>query len=252
MNLLISELFINRELLISSNKVYLSKIHQYFKFTKKNTHDPILDIIQKNQLKVNKIKLIDSNLLKSKLGSFDGKLIKKEILEEIERKNSNEKNQNKLSNELSDLLKIKTKNKNKSKDKNIEIKIKKLNKTKNIDKNFSSYENMAMQAEYNRLLESYQKFHNEYMNSQNNAYNEKQYSNVYSTEEKKEREFEWGSELINFKERKDLMKSIQMNALMGGAHNYVDPSVKELYKYWKISSAFNQQMSFLMYDTLIN
>jgi hypothetical protein len=247
MNNLISEVFIDRELLISTNKVYLTKIHQYLRFNKKNTKDPILELIKKTQLDLDKNKLKDKNPLKIKLKKIDSKLLKNEILNEIKKINKDEKHNI----NLSDLLKNKNTDKKKSKDKNIEIKIKKIsksNKKNNSKIKFNSYENMVMQAEYNKLLESYQKFHNEYMNSQNDAYKE----NLYSSEEKKERKFEHGEELINYKERLDLAKSIQMNSLMGGAHNYVDPSLKELYKFWKVQSAFNRQLSFMMYDTLTN
>jgi hypothetical protein len=59
------------------------------------------------------------------------------------------------------------------------------------------------------------------------------------------------SELISFKERKEVARVIQMNLLMGGGHNHVDPKQEELYKWWKLDK-FNLLMSFLMYDRILS
>jgi hypothetical protein len=57
---------------------------------------------------------------------------------------------------------------------------------------------------------------------------------------------------ISYKERKDYVRTIQMNALMGGTHNAVDPKIKEAYEMWKLASKFNQLMSFMMYDSVLS
>jgi hypothetical protein len=57
---------------------------------------------------------------------------------------------------------------------------------------------------------------------------------------------------ISYKERKDYVRTIQMNALMGAMHNAVDPKMKDAYEMWKYASKFNQLMSFMMYETVLS
>jgi hypothetical protein len=59
-------------------------------------------------------------------------------------------------------------------------------------------------------------------------------------------------EAISYKERKDFVRTIQMNALMGAMHNAVDPQIKEAYEMWKYASKFNQLMSFMMYEKVLS
>ena len=68
----------------------------------------------------------------------------------------------------------------------------------------------------------------------------------YNSEQKEKPES--GFEVISYKERMQVARNVQMNALLGGGHNYVPPKDMESYKYWAIASKFNQLLSFLMYD----
>ncbi|MEM4267495.1 MAG: hypothetical protein QXK37_01555 [Candidatus Woesearchaeota archaeon] len=59
-----------------------------------------------------------------------------------------------------------------------------------------------------------------------------------------------GEELISYDERKEVVRTIQMNALMQGNHNYVSPHLKELYEHWKNINKFNMLLSFMMYERI--
>jgi len=59
-------------------------------------------------------------------------------------------------------------------------------------------------------------------------------------------------ELISYKEKVEVARAIQMNALMHGNHNYVSPEAKERYEHWKNLSKFNTLLSHLMYDRAIS
>jgi len=77
-------------------------------------------------------------------------------------------------------------------------------------------------------------------------------STAYEFEDAEHKEFEWGDEVISYKERKEFVRCVQMNALMQGEHNPVDPQIKERYEFWKYASKFNLTMSFLMYSSFMN
>jgi len=96
----------------------------------------------------------------------------------------------------------------------------------------------------------YNNFMNDYLNSSTDTNGVSNNGNTYGSNESKTRVFEWGEEVINYDERKETVRAIQMNAIMGGEHNYASPKMKEKYKFWKFSSKFNQLLSFLMYDRI--
>ena len=100
---------------------------------------------------------------------------------------------------------------------------------------------------YARHTENYRKFHSEYIKSMASTGEYKSY-----TAESTSKVVSWVEEAISYKERKELVRTIQMNALMGGAHNPVDTSLKEAYEHWKMCSKFNELMSFMMYDLVIS
>jgi len=103
--------------------------------------------------------------------------------------------------------------------------------------------------EYARHTELYMRFFSEYMRSTNQ--NHSGY-NFYSSEETSKTQFSWGDEVINYKERKELVRKMQLNKVMQGDHNYVDPQDKEAYEHWKNVSKFNMLMSFHMYANVFN
>jgi len=74
----------------------------------------------------------------------------------------------------------------------------------------------------------------------------------YITQEKNERNFDWGKEVMNYKERREYVRKVQMNALMGGRHNHVNPDEERNYKFWKWARKENYQMSFQMHDGVFN
>jgi len=74
----------------------------------------------------------------------------------------------------------------------------------------------------------------------------------YSTEEKKQKDFDWGAEIMTYKERREYVRKVQMNALMGGRHNHIDPEEERNYAYWKWARKENEQMSFQLYDGVFN
>ena len=140
----------------------------------------------------------------------------------------------------------------KSKEKDLERKVKtKIVKSKKANLKFDRFDERMAIKDYNRHTDLYKKFHGDYLKSTTMSIVTDHYQS-YESEENDTRTFEWGEDIINYKERKDLVRNIQMNALMGGEHNFVDPSMKQLYEFWKYASKFNMMMSFLLYDTAFN
>jgi len=111
--------------------------------------------------------------------------------------------------------------------------------------------------QYQKQLEQYQRFLAEYLKDSNNVL--KQGYNPYEDKDndKKEREFKWGQEVVTYFEIKDIARRIQMNALLSGntngavgGHNHVGWQEAEDYKFWKYCSKFNELMSFIFYDNI--
>ncbi len=109
---------------------------------------------------------------------------------------------------------------------------------------------LSLEEDYARHTELYRQFHADYLRVTTQA--KSAYEFYSAAESRSERNFSWGEEIINYKERKDLVRSMQMNAFMHGGHNHVDPSSKERYEFWKYASKFNLLMSFHMYDTALS
>jgi hypothetical protein len=87
-----------------------------------------------------------------------------------------------------------------------------------------------------------------FLESLNEPYTSNLPKNVDLYSESQNKGPEPGFEVISYKERLQVARNVQMNALLGGGHNYVPPKDMESYKYWTIASKFNQLLSFLMYD----
>lgn len=79
----------------------------------------------------------------------------------------------------------------------------------------------------------------------------KQYQEYSPERTNQKREFKWGEELINYQERKEIARVVQMNYALGGNHNHLDPRQKELYEYWKLDK-FNLSMSFWMFTKVLS
>lgn len=94
---------------------------------------------------------------------------------------------------------------------------------------------------YAQHTDMYKRFHKEMMKS---IYQQVQTAEY--TEEEKADAFSWGDDVISYKERKEIVRKIQMNALLGAGHNHIDPQEKDRYEFWKYASKFNLTMSFLM------
>jgi hypothetical protein len=101
---------------------------------------------------------------------------------------------------------------------------------------------LAIEETYKKLSESYKAFHREYMKE-----NRAQAYDRYIPEEQKEKDFKWGDEVISYEERKEVARKIQMNAMMGGGHNHIDPRKKEDYEFAKLDKFFLMQ-SFMRYE----
>ncbi|MBT4540576.1 hypothetical protein HOC35_03615 [Candidatus Woesearchaeota archaeon] len=110
--------------------------------------------------------------------------------------------------------------------------------------------------QYEKQLEQYKRFLSEYLKEA--QYATEAYKAYQPDEgEEKKRKFEWGQEVVTFKEIKDIVRRIQMNALMSGnsvgdmsGHNSVSWDEAQEYKFWKYTSKFNETMSFIIYDSI--
>ena len=67
---------------------------------------------------------------------------------------------------------------------------------------------------------------------------------------KQKREFKNGDELISYQERINYVKAVMMNSLMHAPMNSAKPEDRERYEFWKMTSKFNQQLSFFYSDTI--
>jgi hypothetical protein len=101
-------------------------------------------------------------------------------------------------------------------------------------------------AEYAKHTQLYRQFHDELMSEYSKAGSVAEY---YFDAAEEKQEFEWGDELMGYEERKDFIRAINMNKLLGGEHNGVDPRAKERYEQWKLESNFNFLLSTFYYDT---
>jgi hypothetical protein len=97
--------------------------------------------------------------------------------------------------------------------------------------------------QYDMLVRRYNEFMSNYL-SDNPQTGQKAYDYI----SEKGKEWHWGDEVISYKERQEIARSVQMNALLGGSHNHVPPEMKEKYERWKDVSKFNMLLSFWMYD----
>lgn len=110
--------------------------------------------------------------------------------------------------------------------------------------------------QYQKQLDEYKRFLAEYLKDGNNVVSSpySAYNNNNSDDDKK-RKFEWGQEVVTYGEIKDIVRRIQMNALLGAgssgdlsSHNQVSWQEAQDYKFWKYCSKFNEQMSFVIHD----
>jgi hypothetical protein len=112
--------------------------------------------------------------------------------------------------------------------------------------------------QYEKILEQYRRFLAEYLKEAQNAFgNYDKYNAGQDSEDKEKRNFNWGQEVITYKEVKDIARRIHMNALMSGdyvgdisGHNSVGWQENQEYKFWKYASKFNELMSFILYDSV--
>lgn len=110
--------------------------------------------------------------------------------------------------------------------------------------------------QYQKQLEQYKRFLNEYLKEA--QYTAKAYDAYQDDKEKDgKRKFEWGQEVVTFREIKDIARRIHMNALLSGnstgdmsGHNSISWSEGQEYKFWKYASKFNEMMSFIIYDSI--
>jgi hypothetical protein len=100
----------------------------------------------------------------------------------------------------------------------------------------------AHSAVYSRFMQSYI-----YDDQNKSAGGPEAYSELHS---KPKREFKNGDELISYQERINYVKAVMMNSLMHSPMNHAKPEDKERYEFWKMTSKFNQQLSFFYNDTI--
>jgi len=99
--------------------------------------------------------------------------------------------------------------------------------------------------DYQRHTDLYKEFHDQYLETVQTQ--DKNYE--FETADDNP-DWEWGQEVITYKERKDFTRIMHLNAIMGAPHNPVNPDTAERFEFWKYASKFNQLMSMLLYDTL--
>lgn len=108
--------------------------------------------------------------------------------------------------------------------------------------------------QYQKQLDEYKRFLAEYLRDGNNIISSP-YNAYNNGDDEKQRKFEWGQEVVTYGEIKDIVRRIQMNALLGAgssgdlsSHNQVSWQEAQDYKFWKYCSKFNEQMSFVIHD----
>jgi len=111
--------------------------------------------------------------------------------------------------------------------------------------------------QYQKILADYQRFLNEYLNSNANSVFVSKYGYQQDTEKKKE--FHWGNEVVSNLEMFDVARRIMMNAAMGSGliaaytgNNSVNHHEREDFEMWKNASKFNLLLSFLLYEKATN
>jgi len=109
--------------------------------------------------------------------------------------------------------------------------------------------------QYQKQLDEYKRFLAEYLRDANNAASSPYSAYNNNNDDDKQRKFEWGQEVVTYGEIKDIVRRIQMNALLGAGsngdlsgHNQVSWQEAQDYKFWKYCSKFNEQMSFVIHD----
>jgi hypothetical protein len=119
-------------------------------------------------------------------------------------------------------------------------------KADSVEKKHHDFEEWLARENYELMTRNYQRFMEGYINGpMQTALKAPKYSYV---QEKRGKQFGWGDEVISYKERTEFVRKMQMNALIGGSHNYIEPQQKELYEHWKTINKFNMLLSFALYD----
>ncbi|MBI4453048.1 hypothetical protein HY636_00215 [Candidatus Woesearchaeota archaeon] len=203
-----------------------------------------------------------ANRLTDNIDNINGHIDQKILSHREVRKSENEVNngRNKPENEENE-LKDGKKSDEQKKDKDIVVIIDESKKHKDeLDEQIESitlkmdgFERIHLE-QYQKQLDEYKRFLAEYLRDANNAASSP-YSNYDNNEGDKQRKFEWGQEVVTYGEIKDIVRRIQMNALLGAGsngdlsgHNQVSWQEAQDYKFWKYCSKFNEQMSFVIHD----
>ncbi len=69
--------------------------------------------------------------------------------------------------------------------------------------------------------------------------------------ENEERKVFADDEVITYREKKEFIRKMMLNSLLRGPHNNITYDEKLKYETWKIISKFNEQLSFLHYDSVL-
>jgi len=143
-------------------------------------------------------------------------------------------------------------------DKNKAQKNKQAKKTKTIDDKVGKVKKKSkikssepdISYELKLLNDSYERHSIVYKQAMSHYLQVKANTTTYSTYEDKQTSSQtfFAPEVITYKEIKEVVRVIQMNALMHGEHNYVAPELKTSYKYWKWARKENEQISFAMHE----
>ncbi|MFA6889360.1 MAG: hypothetical protein WC254_07735 [Candidatus Woesearchaeota archaeon] len=94
--------------------------------------------------------------------------------------------------------------------------------------------------QYQQQLANYARFLSEYLDGKKGIF-KPQDSYTYTEQEEKQETSE--VEMITFAEMQDYVRATNMNSLLGGTANYVDPGMKESWENWRVFQ-HNQIMSF--------
>ncbi|MFH1439604.1 MAG: hypothetical protein ABIG89_03495 [Candidatus Woesearchaeota archaeon] len=120
--------------------------------------------------------------------------------------------------------------------------------------NMDGFERIHLE-QYEKQLEQYKRFLAEYLRESNNVL--KPGYDQYKSDDDGKRKFQWGQEVVTYIEVKDIARRAQMNSLMSGmtgealgGHNDISWQEVQDYKFWKLCSKFNEQMSFLLYEKI--
>lgn len=224
-----------------------------------------INILKRNEKGVNSLNSLFDNIDRH----IDQKVLSTRISgrKEVNHNNSEEQNNKEhceKNNSEKEIKKQKEKNnKENNKDKDIVVIIDESKKHKDeLDEQVESitlkmdgFERIHLE-QYQKQLDEYKRFLAEYLRDGNNIVSSpySAYNNNNSDDDKK-RKFEWGQEVITYGEIKDIVRRIQMNALLGAGsngdlsgHNQVSWQEAQDYKFWKYCSKFNEQMSFVIHD----